>query len=150
MASLQEKLAALGPEQHLHQTRLRVRYSETDQMGVVYYSRYAEYCEVARTEWIRHLGLTYAWIERELGLLLPVRHFSIDYHRPAYYDDELSIYTWLPTPPSTKLAFSHLICRGEEVLAEARVLLIFISAQTWRPTRPPEAFYAALAQKPTS
>ncbi len=147
MVSLQEKLAALRPEHYLHQTRLRVRYSETDQMGVVYYSRYAEYCEVARTDWIRHLGLSYARIERELGVLLPVRHFAIDYHRPAYYEDELLIYTWLPTPPGTKFTFEHLICRGEEILAEARVLLIFISAETWRPCRPPEAFYAALAQK---
>lgn len=126
--------------------RLRVRYAETDQMGVVYYSHYAVYCEVARTEWIRSIGLTYAFMEREMGILLPVRSFRITYHRPARYDDELRILTWLAEAPSTRLHFQHHILRAEELLAEAEVVLIFIQKDTWRPCRPPAPFYEALAR----
>jgi acyl-CoA thioester hydrolase len=121
-----------------------VRYAETDQMGVVYYAHYAVYCEIARTEWIRRLGLTYAEMEEKLGILLPVRHFSITYHRPARYDDHLRIETWLGEPPTRKLVFHHRLYREAELLAEAHVVLVFISRDTWRPCRPPEAFYAAL------
>lgn len=129
-----------------HEVRLRVRYAETDQMGVVYYAHYAVYCEVARTEWLRRLGMTYAEMEAKMGILLPVRHFSITYHRPARYDDELRLETWLKEPPSTRLHFQHKIYRERELLAEAEVLLIFIDRSSWRPCRPPEAFYEALAQ----
>ncbi len=126
------------------ETLVRVRYAETDQMGVVYYGHYAVYCEMARTEWIRSFGLTYAQIEA-MGFLLPVRRFCITYHRPARYDDLIRIETWLGEPPNTKLFFHHRLYREEELLAEAEVLLLFVSKATWRPCRPPEAFYAALA-----
>ncbi|MCS6895072.1 MAG: acyl-CoA thioesterase [Bacteroidia bacterium] len=129
-----------------HEVRLRVRYAETDQMGVVYYAHYAVYCEVARTEWLRRLGLTYAEMEAEMGVMLPVRRFSITYHRPARYDDELRIESWLSEPPATRLHFQHRIYRSEELLAEAEVLLIFVDKKTWRPCRPPQAFYEALAE----
>lgn len=129
-----------------HEIRLRVRYAETDQMGVVYYGHYAVYCEVARTEWLRRLGITYAEMEATMDVLLPVRHFAITYHRPARYDDELRIETQLKEPPGTRLHFYHRIYREETLLAEAEVILIFIHRETWRPCRPPDAFYAALAQ----
>ncbi|MCS7152948.1 MAG: acyl-CoA thioesterase [Bacteroidia bacterium] len=132
-----------------HEVRLRVRYSETDQMQVVYYAHYAVYCEVARTEWLRRLGLTYAEMEEKMGVLLPVRHFSITYHRPARYDDELRIETQLAEPPGTRLHFRHKIYRDSLLLAEAEVLLVFTNKFTWRPCRPPEAFYEALAQVST-
>lgn len=130
-----------------HEVRLRVRYAETDQMGVVYYAHYAVYCEVARTEWLRRLGMTYAEMEANMGILLPVRRFSITYHRSARYDDELRIETWLGEPPGTRLHFQHRIYREAELLAEAEVLLIFIDRKSWRPCRPPDAFYEALAQE---
>lgn len=128
-----------------HEVRLRVRYAETDQMGVVYYAHYGVYCEVARTEWLRRLGMTYAEMETHMGIMLPVRRFTITYHRPARYDDELRILTWLGEEPGTRLLFQHRILREEELLAEAEVLLIFVDKKTWRPCRPPEAFYEALA-----
>ncbi|MCS7161848.1 MAG: acyl-CoA thioesterase [Bacteroidia bacterium] len=128
-----------------HEVRLRVRYAETDQMGVVYYAHYAVYCEVARTEWLRRFGLTYAEMERTMGILLPVRHFRITYHRPARYDDELRLETRLLAPPQTRLHFHHAIYRATELLAEAEVVLVFIDRHSWRPCRPPQAFYEALA-----
>lgn len=127
-----------------HEVRLRVRYAETDQMGVVYYAHYAVWCEIGRTEWIRRFGLTYAQMEAEMGVLLPVRHFSITYHRPARYDEEIRVYTSLKEPPTRKLVFLHRIYREADLLAEAEVVLVFIQRGTWRPCSPPEAFYAAL------
>ncbi|MEN3041640.1 MAG: thioesterase family protein [Bacteroidia bacterium] len=129
-----------------HEIRLRVRYAETDQMGVVYYAHYAVYCEVARTEWLRRLGLTYAEMEAQMGVMLPVRRFSITYHRPARYDDELRIQSWLSKAPDTRLSFQHRIYRLDELLAEAEVVLIFVDKATWRPCRPPRAFYEALVE----
>jgi len=150
MARPEEKIAALQPWQHLHRTQVRVRYSETDQMGVVYYGRYAEYCEIARTEWIRALGLPYARMEQEMGILLPVRAFQITYHAPARYDDLLTLYTWITEMPTNRITFAHAIYKeGAEptLIAEAQVTLVFVSAETWRPCRPPQAFYEALAAK---
>ncbi len=148
MARPEEKIATLEPWQHPHTTQVRIRYSETDQMGVVYYGRYAEYCEIARTEWIRALGFPYARMEQEWGILLPVRSFQIVYHAPARYDDILTLYTWITEWPTTKITFAHKIYRdGSEpvLIAEAQVILVFVSRQTWRPCRPPRAFYDALA-----
>lgn len=153
MARPEEKIAALQPWQHLHITRVRVRYSETDRMGVVYYGCYAEYCEIARTEWIRALGLPYARMEQELGILLPVRAFQITYHAPARYDDLLTLYTWITEMPTTRITFAHAIYREDIepiLIAEAQVTLVFVNAETWRPCRPPQAFYEALAAKASS
>lgn len=113
MARPEEKIGSLAPWQHLHITQVRVRYSETDQMGVVYYGRYAEYCEIGRTGWIRALGLPYAQMEKEWGVLLPVRSFQITYHAPARYDDLLTIYTWITEKPTSRITFGHAIYQEE-------------------------------------
>ncbi len=76
------------------ETKIRVRYGETDQMGVVYYGVYAQYYEVGRVETMRMLGFSYKDIE-ERGILLPVIDFSINYKKPAYYDDEIRVVTKL-------------------------------------------------------
>ncbi|MCS7188278.1 MAG: thioesterase family protein [Bacteroidia bacterium] len=144
MASTEE--IALPTGGRPHETRVRVRYAETDQMGIVYYAHYAVYCEIARTEWIRSMGLSYAQLEKEFKIMLPVRHFSIIYHHPARYDDEIVIKTWLAEPPSVKLRLKHQLYRENTLLAEAEVILIFVDKASWRPCRPPKIFYAALAQ----
>ena len=73
-----------------HETNIRVRYAETDQMKYAYYGVYAQYFEVARVELLRSLGISYKKIE-ELGFLLPVVHYTINYKLPAFYDDQLLI-----------------------------------------------------------
>src|SRR3989338_11488460 len=73
-----------------HTIALRVRYSETDQMGYSYYGNYAQYFEVGRVEAMRKLGISYRQLE-EQGIMLPVSEFSVSYKAPALYDDELSI-----------------------------------------------------------
>jgi acyl-CoA thioester hydrolase len=70
--------------------RLRSRYSETDKMGYVYYGRYLEYFEEARTEMIRSMGVRYSTMEKD-GIMLPVIHSEIDYKHPLYYDEEILI-----------------------------------------------------------
>ena len=77
---------------YTHETRLRVRYSETDRMGYVYYGNYAEYLEVARVEMLRSAGIAYRALEDE-GVMLPVRELKIVYHKPARYDDEIIVRT---------------------------------------------------------
>ena len=73
-----------------NETEIRVRYGETDQMGVVYHANYAVYFEVGRTEWLREFGLTYKGMEGE-GIMLPVISLSINYKNSARYDDVLKV-----------------------------------------------------------
>ena len=74
-------------------TNIRVRYGETDQMGVVYHGNYATYFEVARTEWLRNLGVTYKYMENS-GIMLPVISLSFNFIKPAKYDDILTIFVF--------------------------------------------------------
>ena len=111
---------------------IRVRYAETDRMGYVYYGNYATYFEVARVEALRALGITYKSLE-DNGILLPVRAFSIEYKRPAHYDDELEIQTTIELISPTTLEFNYTTLRDEVVLNTARTTLVFVNAHTQRP-----------------
>ncbi len=113
------------------ETKLRVRYAETDQMGVVYHSHYFQYFEVARAEAIRHLGYTYADMEKQ-GVIMPVVEVSARYLRPALYDDLLTIRVILKELPlHHKIEFQQE-ARNEkdELLVVARVVLYFMDAKT--------------------
>lgn len=126
------------------ETKIRVRYAETDQMGYVYYGRYAEYFEVGRTEALRELGLSYREFE-EQGIMLPVSEMKIRYYRPAKYDDLLTIVTRLEKLPTAKIRFVYeTINEAGEKLNDGEVTLVFTNAQTRRPTRPPEAMIEKL------
>jgi len=92
----------------MHVTSLRVRYGETDQMGVVYHGEYLVYCEVGRTELIRSVGLPYAEMERQ-GVLLAVTEANLRFHAPARYDDQLEIETRLTEVRSRSVSFDYLI-----------------------------------------
>lgn len=70
--------------------KVRTRYSETDQMGVVYHGNYAQYLEIGRVEWLRTMGISYRWME-ENGILLPVVSLTLDFKKPARYDDMLVV-----------------------------------------------------------
>ena len=91
---------------YTHKTKLRVRYGETDQMKYAYYGVYAQYFEVGRVELLRSLGITYNVLE-ELGFSLPVVNYNIDYKKPAFYDDELTIETTIKEAPSMKIVFNY-------------------------------------------
>ena len=126
------------------ETQIRVRYGETDQMGYVYYGKYAEYYEVARTEMIRSLGFTYRKMEDE-GIQLPVIHFEIRYRRPAFYDDLLTVKTELRSMPGARITFYYQVYNeAKDLLNEGEVTLVFTNIQTRRPIHPPEQLVAAL------
>jgi len=111
-------------------SKLRVRYGETDQMGIVYYGNYAEYLEQGRTEWLRDLGFSYKWME-ENNIHLPVIHLNIDYKYPAYYDDLLTITTKLVKIPTIRIEFYYEIHNQDaKLLVTANTTLVFVDSTT--------------------
>ena len=119
------------------ETKIRVRYGETDQMGYVYYGVYAQYYEVGRVETLRKLGFSYKEIE-ERGILLPVSEFMINYLKPAFYDDEISIVTTVKEMPGVKFTFEYeCFNQRKELLNSGRVVLVFIDKNRNRPCAPP-------------
>lgn len=129
----------------VHETRVRVRYAETDQMGQMYYGRYAELFEVGRVEALRALGFPYRRIE-ERGILLPVRDLSVRYLMPVRYDDEIVIRTTIVEPISARIRFRYeLLSDAGERLTEAETTLVFVDARSKRPCRAPADLITALA-----
>ncbi|ETN95659.1 acyl-CoA thioesterase [Zhouia amylolytica] len=121
-----------------HQINIRVRYAETDQMGVVYHGNYAQYLELGRVEWLRNLGVSYRSME-ESGIMLPVISLQMSYKKSAKYDDLLTIKTRLKKTPSVKIEFDYEIWNEkEELLLEGNTVLAFINMETNRPTRCPD------------
>lgn len=121
----------------IHETKLRVRYAETDQMRYVYYGVYATYFEVARVEALRSLNCSYKNLE-DSGILMPVRRFEINYNKPAFYDEELLIRTCIPTLPVSRILFTYETFNTQnEHLNTASTELVFVSAQTNKPVRMP-------------
>lgn len=126
--------------------KLRSRYGETDQMGYVYYGRYLEYFEVARTEMIRSLGMPYTALE-EKGIMLPVVHTEVDYKAPIYYDELMNIKVHLFTVPTVKLETYYEIYtdRSEKPHALGKVTLCFMKEENRKPCRAPENFLDSLS-----
>ncbi len=119
-------------------TNIRVRYGETDQMGIVYYGNYAQFLEQGRTEWLRELGFSYKWMEAN-NVHLPVVHFSIDYKQPAYYDDLLTIKTSLKKIPSVKIEFYYEIYNeANQLLITATTILVFVNSTTKKLMKAPD------------
>ena len=116
----------------------RVRYAETDQMGVVYHGNYAQYLEMGRVEWLRQYGVSYKSME-ENGIMLPVISLQVKFIKPAIYDDLLTVRTILKKPPTVKIEFDFEIYNESgEILANANVILAFIDMKKNRPVRCPE------------
>lgn len=122
----------------------RIRYSETDQMGYVYYGRYAEFYEIGRTELIRLLGMTYHDLESR-GILLPVVKMIAKYYRPAAYDELITIRTILRALPTARITFFYEIYNETgDMINEAEVQLVFTDSVTRKPVRPPKDLLDAL------
>jgi acyl-CoA thioester hydrolase len=121
------------------ESQVRVRYVETDQMGVVYHSNYFPYFESARAESIRQLGFTYADMER-MGVIMPVVDVHCRYLRPARYDDLLTIKTILKElPVHHKIEFHHEVYNEQqELLAVGKIVLYFMESGTMKRTVMPE------------
>lgn len=126
--------------------RVRVRYGETDQMGVAHHGSYIAYLEEARTEWMRALGSAYADLERA-GVGLPVRSMSLRYRAAAHYEEELEVEIRVARLRPVAITFGYRILRSgaSEVLVEAEVELacVDLSVRPLRPRPLPEGLYQA-------
>lgn len=119
----------------------RVRYAETDQMGVVYHGNYPQYLEMGRVEWLRDLGISYRSME-ENGVMLPVISLSLNFKKSAVYDDLITVKTQLKKRPSVKIEFDYEIYNENgDVLVTANTVLAFIDMGTKRPIKCPDYLF---------
>ncbi|MCL6265645.1 acyl-CoA thioesterase [Flagellimonas myxillae] len=116
----------------------RVRYAETDQMGVVHHASYVPYLEMGRIEWLREVGVSYREME-ENGIILPVISLQINYKKSALYDDLLTVQTSLKKIPLVKIEFDYKIFnQNKELLAEANTVLAFMDQKNNKPMKCPD------------
>ena len=121
-----------------HETKLRVRYGETEQMGVVYHGNYVQYLEIGRIEWLRNLGVSYKKMEED-GIMLPVISIYLNYKRSACYDDVIYVKTQLNKMPMATIEFDYEILNEDrEIITLAKVILAFINMKSKSPTRCPK------------
>ena len=120
------------------ETKIRVEYHHTDQMGVVHHSNYVKFFEVARTEWLRASGLTYAEMERR-GVMMPIVDVAVKYRNPALYDELISVTAFVDEAPKARMVFRYEV-RGEDGrdIASGSTTLGFIDRESRRPVRAPQ------------
>ena len=124
----------------VHSTKIRVRYADTDQMGYMYYGKYAEFYEVGRVEMLRSLGLTYKAME-DSGIIMPVTELKCKYIRPAFYDEEITVKVIMEKMPSVRIHFRYeLSNEKQELINLGETTLVFISQENKRPCLAPEDF----------
>jgi acyl-CoA thioester hydrolase len=125
----------------IHQTRFRVRYAETDQMGVVYYANYLIWMEVGRVEFVRSLGFEYQDLEQTEGLYLSVIEAKCRYVYPARYDQEIVVETEIVKATSRTVEFGYKIRSAEpaRLLAQGSTRHLWLN-RNWRPTSLPEKY----------
>ena len=119
-------------------SQVTVRYAETDMMGVVYHANFMPWFEIGRTTLLKEQGLPYRELEAQ-GYRLPVLEISAKYHRPAVYDDTLTIITVLKEKPLLRIRLSYEVRRGHELLATGESSHAFVDLQG-KPVRPPPIF----------
>lgn len=135
-----------APASHArHQTRVRVRYAETDQMGVVYYANYLVWMEIGRVELVRSRGFDYKQLEQTEGLFLSVLDATCRYVYPARYDQEVVIYTEVAKANTRTIEFAYEMRSAEpdRLLAEGSTRHIWLNRE-WRPTRLPDRYHGVL------
>ncbi|WP_134699900.1 thioesterase family protein [Ammoniphilus sp. YIM 78166] len=112
------------------ESKIRVRYQETDQMGVVYHANYLVWFEIGRTDWIREIGLSYSQLE-QMGVLLPVLDVQCKYKQAAKYDDQVIIQTSLAEMKGVRITFQYEVKRQADgqLLAEGLSQHVFASPE---------------------
>ena len=116
---------------------IKVRYCETDQMGLVHHGSYINYFEEARIAWISNLGFSYSEMEKS-GIILPVSKLNVNYLRPAYFDDDLLVSVELAELPTSRLIFNYTINKEEEVIVTGTTVLAFLNKETKKPVKCPD------------
>jgi acyl-CoA thioester hydrolase len=127
------------------ESRVRVRYAETDQMGMAYYANYLIWMEVGRSDLCRQCGFSYRDLEREEQAFLTVAEATCRYHSPARYEDEILIETELTRVKSRVVEFTYRIKRGDTVLAEGRTVHVVIGPDG-RPRAMPQRYLNLLQE----
>jgi acyl-CoA thioester hydrolase len=115
-------------------------------MGYVYYGNYATFFEVARVEALRELGFSYRNLE-DSGILLPVTEYNIRFLKPAFYDEEVEIFTLIPSISGARIRFEYETYRGTEILNTASTELVFINKESGRPMRCPAEIIDAISKR---
>ena len=125
---------------YTHSTKIRVRYSETDQMGYVYNGNYAQYYEVGRVEMLRSLGMTYGSMEHS-GISMPLLELKCKFIKPAFYDQELTIKTTVKDLPAVRIIFDYeLFNEAGDLINLGTTTLVFFDIARKKPCPPPENF----------
>jgi acyl-CoA thioester hydrolase len=119
-------------------TEITVRYAETDMMGIVYHGNYLPWFEVGRTSLLRECGLPYRELEAQ-GYLLPVVELGMKFHRPAVYDDTVTIVTQVRERPLLRIRLDYEVRRGDDLLVTGFTVHGFIN-KSGEPVRPPARF----------
>lgn len=127
------------------ETKIRVRYAETDQMGYVYYGNYAAFYEVGRVEMLRSLGTSYKSLEDD-GIMLPVLELHSKYIKPARYDEEITVKVIMKEKPAVRIRFFYeLINEKGELINTGDTTLVFINSQQNKPCLAPVDFLDRLS-----
>jgi acyl-CoA thioester hydrolase len=133
-----------GADLGTNETRLRVRYAETDQMGVVYHSNHLIWFEVGRVELLRQLGFSYRDMERDDGRFIAVAEATCRYRAPAYYDEEVVVRTTLKTVRESVIIFSYELTKadGGKLIAEGETTHI-VTDSNMKVAALPEKYFTA-------
>lgn len=128
-------------------TPLKIRYSETDQMGYAHHGNYAQYFEIGRLELLRDLGISYKKMEEE-GLILPVYSISTRFIKPAKFDDSLTLKTILRELPSARITFEYEIYNSQNIkISTGETILVFVDTKKNRPIRIPKELLSKISKK---
>jgi acyl-CoA thioester hydrolase len=140
------KLQKINKKLHMksNEIQIKIRYGETDKMGVVHHGNYALYLEIGRINWLKDLGISYKEME-DNGIGLPVVYLQMNFKKSVFFDDEITVKTTLKKRPTATVEFDYEIVNtsGETILL-ANTVLAFIDFNTRRPVRPPKYFLDAL------
>lgn len=124
-------------------TKIKTRYVESDQMGVIHHSNYLIYMEQARLDWLDALGFSYSKME-ENNVMLPVYKIDIRYKNPMKFGEEITVKTTLKNVPTTRVEFEYEIVNQEgKMCATANLTLVFTNGSSFRPTKPLPDFLKA-------
>ena len=120
--------------------KVKVYYEDTDAGGIVYYANYLKYLERARTEALSSIGLSNLQIRDKFEAFIIVKSCNIDYKKPGYLEDELSIRSFVKSITKTSFFMNQIITRGENIIAEAKIRLVFVNAKG-KPIKVPDLIF---------
>ena len=120
--------------------KLKIYYEDTDSGGVVYYANYLKYLERARTEALFSIGFSNKIVQDQFNSLIIVKSCNIEYKKSAYLEDELTVRSFVKSITKTSFFMNQIITRGEEIIVEAQIHLVFVSNEG-KPVKIPDEIY---------